>query len=84
MIELKILSTPDCAPCRVVERIAAKLREEFNELRVEKIDLMENPAVAVEYGVMTSPTVVINGTVAFVGAMSEDQLRDKLKEVSQG
>ena len=83
MIELKILSTPDCAPCEVVERIAVKLRGEFPELRVEKIDLMEHPEIAVSYGVMMSPTLVINGKVVFTGAVSEDQLRAKLEEVSQ-
>ncbi len=83
MIELKILSTPDCAPCEVVERIAVKLRGEFPELRVEKINLIEHPEVAVSYRVMMSPTVVINGKVVFTGSVSEAQLRAKLEEVSQ-
>ncbi len=83
MIDLKILSTPGCAPCKVVERLAVKLQGEFPELRVEKIDLMEHPEFAVEYEVMSSPTVVINGKVAFVGAVNEDQLREKMEEVSQ-
>lgn len=83
MIDLKILSTPGCAPCKVVEGIAAKLQQEFKDLQVEKIDLMEHPEFAVEYEVMSSPTVVINGKVAFVGAVNEDQLREKMEEVRQ-
>ena len=72
MIELNILSTPDCAPCEVVERIAVKLQGEFPDLRVEKIDLMEHPEIA----------VVINGKVVYTGAVSEARLRATLKEMS--
>lgn len=83
MIELKILATPGCAPCKVVEGIATKLRGEFPHLRVEKIDLMEHPEVAAKYGVVASPTMVINDTVVFVGLVSEARLRAKLEEIER-
>ncbi len=82
MIELKILSTPDCVPCEVVERIAVKMQEEFPDLRVEKRALREHPEIAVSYGVMMPPTVVINRKVVCKGAVSEARLRATLKEVS--
>ncbi len=81
MIDLKILSTPDCAPCKAVEKSARGLMGEFEHLRVEKVDLMERPELAAQYGVMTVPIVVINGEVAFVGAVSEAGLRAKLYEL---
>ncbi len=83
MIELKILSTPGCAPCDAVERAAIKLQQEFPGLRVEKIDLMEQPELAARFGVMTSPTVLVNGKVAFVGAVGEARLRARLAEERQ-
>ncbi len=83
MIERNILSTPDCAPCEVGERIAVKLQGEVPDLRVEKRDLMEHPEIAVSYGVMMSPTVVIKGKLVCTGAVSKARLRATLKEESQ-
>ena len=81
MLELKVLSTPDCPPCEVVMRIAQKLQGEFPDLSIEKIDMIEHPEVSVQYRIFSAPGVVINGKLEFVGAPKEKQLREKLRQI---
>ncbi len=81
MIELKILSTPDCPPCEVAMRIAQKLQGEFPELSIEKVDMLEHPEVCAEYRIYTAPGIVIKGKLEFIGSPKEKQLREKLVQI---
>ncbi len=82
MIDIKILSTPNCAPCEQAVRIVEKLKGEFPDFHWEKIDLIEHPELALEYRVLASPGIVINGKLEFVGGVKESQLREKLQQIS--
>ena len=81
MIELKILSTPECPPCDIAMRIAQKLQGEFPDLSIEKVDMLEHPEVCEQYRIYSAPGVVINGKLEFVGAPKEKQLREKLRQI---
>ena len=82
MIELKILSTPDCPPCEVAMRIAQKLQGEFPDLSIEKVDMLEHPEVCEQHRIYSAPGIVINGNLEFVGAVNERRLREKLRQIS--
>ncbi len=82
MIDLKILSTPGCAKCEQAARIMEKLKGELPDFHWEKIDLFEHPELAMQYQVMSSPGIVINGKLEFVGGVSERQIREKLQQIS--
>ncbi|MEE8159213.1 MAG: thioredoxin family protein [Dehalococcoidia bacterium] len=81
MIDIKILSTPNCAPCEQAVRIVEKLKGEFPDFHWEKIDLVEHPELALEYRVLASPGIVINGKLEFVGGVKESQLRERLQQI---
>ncbi len=81
MTHLKLLTTPGCSHCDQAKRVIEKVRPDFPDLKVETINLMEHPELAVQYGVMVSPALVINEKVVFVGGVKEDQLRNHLRSV---
>ena len=78
MIDLQILITPYCPPCAHAAQMAEKLTSDFPDLRVTKVDLTEQPKMAMKYQVFAAPGVVINGKLEFHGGVNESQLRDKL------
>jgi thioredoxin 1 len=50
---------PWCGPCRAVEPILEQLAESHEHVRFAKLDIDENVATAVRYGVLSIPTVIL-------------------------
>ena len=72
--EIKVLG-PGCAKCKSLEKIANKAVEELGLLAaVEKVDDMRQ---IMEYGVMSTPALVVNEKVVLSGRVP------KLKEVKE-
>jgi len=59
-------------------------RDEFPDLQVEEIDIVERPEVAVKYAVMATPAIAINGRLEFSGIPREDALRARLRAAAGG
>jgi thioredoxin 2 len=77
------LWAPWCGPCRFVSPIVEKLSREFaGRLKVMKVNVDENQAIARRYDARSIPTlVVISGGRAvdrIVGALPEGELRVRL------
>jgi len=53
-------------------------------VQVEEIDVSANPAVAVKYGVMSTPALAINGRLEFTGIPREDALLSRLESAAGG
>ncbi len=75
-----------CAPCRVIGPILENLATEAGgSFRLAKLNVDQNPKLAMRYAVQSIPSVKIfkDGVVVseFVGAIPEKQIRDYLKEV---
>jgi len=79
-----------CRPCKTLGPILEKVVNEANgSLRLAKVNIDQNPNLAMQFGVRSIPTVkvFIDGRVAneFVGALPEAQIRaflDKLQPPS--
>lgn len=51
---------PWCGPCRMVGPVIEQLAEEYvNSVNVGKVDVDEQGALAMQFGVMSIPTVVL-------------------------
>lgn len=73
-MEIKVLGS-GCAKCKTLERITRKAVEELKlEATVEKVEDIQK---IMEYGVMFTPALVIDGKVAFSGGVP------KLKEMKE-
>ncbi len=75
---------PWCGPCRRVLPIVEEIAEENPEIKVVKVNVDEESALANQYGIMTIPTLLVfkEGKVVkqVSGALSKTQILDMLDE----
>ena len=74
---------PWCGPCKAIAPILEELAVEFDgKLKIAKVNIDENDAIAVEYGVRAIPTMILfkSGQVAdtLVGMMPKAALKAKV------
>src|SRR5204863_2103235 len=71
-----------CGPCHAIAPVLDQIASERSDLKVVKLNIDEEPAVAQRYGVMSIPTLILckNGepAAAAVGAMPKSMLEQKL------
>ncbi len=79
---------PWCGPCRAIAPIVAEISSEYaGKLKVGKLNTDDNQQIAVRYGVMSIPTILIfkNGTpvdqVVGVGSQPKKTLTTKIDAV---
>ena len=76
-----------CGPCKALTPIVDKLSDEMSgKVKIVKVDIDENSALATEYHVMSVPTMKLfkDGEVkeTLVGLRPESEIRDKLNYYS--
>lgn len=76
-----------CGPCRMMGPIIEEIAEEKSDtIKVGKINVDENQDLAMKYGVMSIPTIVIikNGEVekTFVGVRGKSEILGTIGDVS--
>lgn len=73
-----------CGPCKMIAPILEDIANEYEEdLTIAKVDVDENPGIAMRYGIQSIPTLILfkNGQEAtrLVGAMSKERLMSRLR-----
>jgi thioredoxin 1 len=72
-----------CGPCKMVAPVLDEIsNEQVGKLQIAKLNVDENPNVAMRYGVQSIPTMLVfkDGELVdrIVGAMPKGRLMDKL------
>lgn len=75
-----------CGPCKMMSPIIDKIAEELGDtVKVGKVNSDDNMELAVEYGIMSIPTIMFfkGGEIVkvFNGLTSKSELLDALKEL---
>ena len=69
---------PWCGPCRMVSPIVDQIAEERSDIAVGKVNVDEQPELAMQFGVMSIPTLLVfkEGKLAqkAVGARPKEEL----------
>ena len=69
---------PWCGPCRMVVPLVEEIAEERSDIKVVKINVDEEQELAMQFGVMSIPTLVVmkNGKIAnqVTGARQKAQI----------
>jgi len=72
-----------CGPCKMMSPIIDKISEEMQEIKVGKINVDNSQDLAMQYNVMSIPTIMIfkNGKVTqtFVGVTDKEQIIEAVK-----
>lgn len=73
-----------CSPCRMMEPVLEKMKNEFNEVNFFKVNVDSNQQAASTYEIRSIPTIVFlkDGQEAdrVVGLVAEDDFKKKIKE----
>ena len=73
---------PWCGPCRMVVPIVEQIAEERDDIKVAKVNIDEQPALAQQFGIMSIPTLVVmeEGKILqqSIGAKSKNALLSML------
>jgi thioredoxin 1 len=74
---------PWCGPCRMVSPVLEEIHNERDDIRVVKMNVDENQGTAVEYQILSIPSMILfkNGAVAatLVGAQPKARIVDQLE-----
>ncbi len=73
-----------CGPCRMIGPVVEQMAKDYHgKLKVAKLNVDEAQDLAIKYGVMSIPTIIVfkNGKPVdqVVGAMDKEQLVNRLK-----
>ena len=85
MIEVKVFgTTPPCAKCKEVTKRATKVTEKYpGKAIVTHFDALSTEGD--KYGIMMTPTIVINDKVVSVGKVpSEEDIEKMIKKEMEG
>ena len=71
-----------CGPCHAIAPALDQIADERSDLKVVKLNIDEEPAIAQRYGVMSIPTLILfkdgEPQAAAVGAMPKSMLEERL------
>lgn len=78
--KLEVFTSQSCPYCPMAVEAAKKAKEELGDaIEFEHLDVNENMDKVRQYQIMSVPTIVIDGEVAFVGAPDAEELIAKLR-----
>ena len=69
---------PWCGPCRMMSPVVDEIADETDEVKVCKVNVDEEPEIAMKYGIMSIPTLLVieNGEVTgkSIGAVPKESV----------
>jgi glutaredoxin-like protein len=77
-VHIQVFVTLTCPQCPAAASMAHKFAVENEMIKAEAIDANEFPQLAMKYGVMGVPKIVINEKVEFVGAVPESMFLERV------
>ncbi len=66
-VHIQVFTTPQCPVCAKTVRTAHLIAYVNDKIRADMINVTEFPALAKKYSVQSTPKVVLNDTVEFIG-----------------
>ncbi|MDE1871460.1 MAG: thioredoxin family protein [Candidatus Micrarchaeota archaeon] len=79
-VDIKVFVTPTCPYCPKAVRTAHQMALENGNVKASMIEAMEFAALSEKYGVMGVPKVVINDSISFEGAVSEEAFVEQVRK----
>ena len=76
---IEIFVAPEgCPSCGHAGRLVRDVALEYPGIEVREVHITEAPERVVDFGVFTTPFIVIDGELEFVGVPRESELRERL------
>lgn len=84
-IKIQEITTPGCIHCAAAKKILEEeIKPQFPDVEIEYIDMLteRGQKMVQDYGIMSSPGIIVNGELFSVGGLDKDKLIDKIKSLS--
>jgi len=82
MIKVEVFSSPGCGKCTQAKNMLKTMVDEMGQGQItwREVNILEEMDYAVELGVMSSPSIAINGELAFSSLPSAKKLQSELNK----
>lgn len=82
MIKVEVFSSPGCGKCTQAKNMLKAVVDEMGQGQItwREVNILEEMDYAVELGVMSSPSIAINGELAFSSLPSAKKLHSELSK----
>lgn len=79
MLNVTIVSTPNCSHCLEVKKTLEKMKAEYPDLVIKEVNALteEGQKFIRKHGIMSSPGILINNEFFSMGIVSEKQFKEK-------
>lgn len=80
-ISIEVFSSPGCSKCSHAKEVLRKLADELGSDKIQwrEVNILNEIDHAVELGVMSTPSIAINGELVFASLPSAKKLRAELE-----
>lgn len=84
-IFIQFVTSPGCTHCAEVRKIFEEVKPNFPQLQIEEIDvtISRGMDLVVQYGIMASPGIIINGELFSTGGLNKGKFIQKLNSLKQ-
>ena len=84
MIKIQEVTTPGCSHCAEAKKILKEeIKPAFPDVEIEYIDMLteQGQKMVQDYGIMSSPGIIVNGELFPAGGLDKDKLIEKIKSL---
>ncbi|MDP3725588.1 MAG: thioredoxin family protein [bacterium] len=84
-IKIQEVTSPGCSHCAAAKKILEEeIKPQFPDVEVEYVDMTteRGQKMIQDYGIMSSPGIIVNGELFSVGGLDKNKLVEKIKSLS--
>ena len=85
-IKIQEVTSDGCSKCaKTKEILENEIKPNFPDVEFEYIEMMseQGQKMVQEYGIMSSPGVIVNGELFSIGVLDKDKLVEKIKSLEE-
>lgn len=71
----------NCGPCKILDKILEEIEDKNKNIIIGKVNIEHSPSIAIKYGVMSVPTIVIlkeNKVIQKISGLKDKEFIEKL------
>lgn len=79
-ILIEIVTAPGCAKCQGATESIRNQIKNMKNITIKEINLIENPEIAIKYGIMSTPALIIDDKLEFTGVPNEEEFKKVIEK----
>jgi len=84
-VKIQEVSTQGCVNCAAAKKLLKEeIQPNFPDVDIEYIDMLSDQGMKMvqQYGIMSSPGIIVNGELFSTGGLNKEKLIEKIKSLS--